>query len=67
MNDVNWWLMTLAFALGLVLTLALTVRRVQREVPVYGAQGRGPSAGAAGSDSGAGKHEAPEDNTVDDR
>jgi len=34
MRDVNWWLMTLAFLLGLVLTLALTIRRVTREVPV---------------------------------
>ncbi|MDV3129812.1 hypothetical protein M1247_33245 [Mycobacterium sp. 21AC1] len=42
MSDVNWWLMVLAFVLGLVLTLALTVRRVTREVPVYGAPGREP-------------------------
>jgi hypothetical protein len=34
MRDVNWWLMTLAFLLGLVLTLALTIRKVTREVPV---------------------------------
>lgn len=40
MNNVNWWLMALSFVLGLVLTLALTVRRVKREVPVYGALGR---------------------------
>lgn len=46
MNDVNWWLMALAFVLGLVLTLALTLRRVKREVPVYGALGRRPDAGA---------------------
>ncbi|WKG02570.1 hypothetical protein [Mycolicibacterium sp. HK-90] len=45
MNDVNWWLMALAFVLGLVLTLALTLRRVKREVPVYGALGRRPDAG----------------------
>lgn len=42
MKDVNWWLMVLAFLLGLGLTLLLTVRRVKREVPVYGALGRGP-------------------------
>lgn len=48
MSDVNWWLMALAFVLGLVLTLALTLRRVKREVPVYGALGRRPDA-AAGS------------------
>lgn len=34
MRDVNWWLMTLAFLLGLVLTLALTIRKITREVPV---------------------------------
>ncbi len=35
MQNVNWWLMALAFALGLVLTLALMIRRVKREVPEY--------------------------------
>ncbi|WP_441958271.1 channel accessory protein ArfC, sunset domain variant [Mycolicibacterium houstonense] len=45
MSDVNWWLMALAFVLGLVLTLALTLRRVKREVPVYGALGRRPDTG----------------------
>ena len=34
MHDVNWWLMTLAFLLGLLLTLALTIRKVTREVPL---------------------------------
>lgn len=48
MSDVNWWLMALAFVLGLVLTLALTLRRVKREVPVYGALGRRPDTGATG-------------------
>ncbi|WP_217349350.1 channel accessory protein ArfC, sunset domain variant [Mycolicibacterium fortuitum] len=48
MSDVNWWLMALAFVLGLVLTLALTLRRVKREVPVYGALGRRPEPAAAG-------------------
>ncbi|MEN3220228.1 hypothetical protein PUR22_05205 [Mycolicibacterium porcinum] len=47
MSDVNWWLMALAFVLGLVLTLALTLRRVKREVPVYGALGRRPDVPAA--------------------
>jgi uncharacterized membrane protein ArfC len=47
MSDVNWWLMALAFVLGLVLTLAVTLRRVRREVPVYGALGRRPETGAA--------------------
>ena len=36
MQNVNWWLMVLAFVLGLVLTLALMIRRVKREVPEYG-------------------------------
>lgn len=34
MNDVNWWLTALAFMVGMALTFALTIRRVQREVPV---------------------------------
>ena len=44
MNDVNWWLMALAFLLGLALTFALMIRRVTREVPVSQAVGvRGPA------------------------
>ena len=42
MQNVNWWLMALAFLLGLILTLSLLIRRVKREVPEYGALGRGP-------------------------
>ena len=42
MSDVNWWLMALAFALGVLLTLAFMIRRVTREVPVYAPLGRGP-------------------------
>ena len=34
MGHVNYWLVGLAFLLGLLLTFALTVRRVKREVPV---------------------------------
>lgn len=34
MDHVNYWLVGLAFLLGLLLTFALTVRRVKREVPV---------------------------------
>ena len=45
MRDVNGWLMALAFLLGLVLTLGLTVRRVTREVPVT----HTVAAGAAGA------------------
>jgi hypothetical protein len=33
MHNVNWWLMTLAFLLGLLLTLAMMIRKVTREVP----------------------------------
>jgi uncharacterized membrane protein ArfC len=33
MHDVNWWLMAVAFLLGLVLTLVLTIGRVKSEVP----------------------------------
>jgi uncharacterized membrane protein ArfC len=47
MNDVNWWLMALSFLLGLALTLAFMVKRVTREVPIYGALGRGPGVEAA--------------------
>ena len=34
MGDVNWWLMALAFVLGLLLTFAMMIRKVTREVPV---------------------------------
>ena len=45
MEDVNWWLMALSFLLGLLLTFALMVRRVTREVPITESVGvRGPSA-----------------------
>jgi uncharacterized membrane protein ArfC len=37
MSDPNGWMMSLSFLLGLSLTLALTIRRVTREVPVTGA------------------------------
>ena len=52
MQNVNWWLMALAFLLGLILTLFLLIRRVKREVPVYaslagGAAGAGVAGGAA--------------------
>jgi hypothetical protein len=33
MPDLNWWLMALAFLLGLLLTFAMMIRRVTREVP----------------------------------
>jgi hypothetical protein len=34
MDQMNWWLIGLAFVLGLSLTFVLTIRRVKREVPV---------------------------------
>jgi ABC-type arginine/histidine transport system permease subunit len=34
MGHVNFALLVVAFLLGLLLTLALTIRRVTREVPV---------------------------------
>jgi len=37
MPDPNGWMMSLSFLLGLSLTLALTIQRVTREVPVTGA------------------------------
>jgi hypothetical protein len=50
MQDLNWWLMALAFLLGLILTLFLLIRRVKREVPVYASLAGGAAvAGAAGA------------------
>lgn len=39
---MSCWLLALSFILGVVLTLAFTLRRVQREVPVYEVLGKGP-------------------------
>src|ERR1700712_3959223 len=36
MRHVNYWLASLSFLLGLVLTLTFRIRRVKREVPVHG-------------------------------
>jgi uncharacterized membrane protein ArfC len=44
---VNWWLVALAFALGLVITLAFMVRRVERGVPLSAAAGAAGAATAA--------------------
>lgn len=33
MDHAQWWLIALAFVLGLVLTFAFTIRRVKVEVP----------------------------------
>jgi uncharacterized membrane protein ArfC len=45
MGQVNYWLVGVAFLLGLFLTFALTIRRVKREVPVRSSVG----AAAAGT------------------
>jgi hypothetical protein len=37
MPELTWWLMALAFLLGMALTFAMMIRRVTREVPVTGA------------------------------
>ncbi len=42
MPELNWWLMALAFLLGLLLTFAMMIRRVTREVPVDRATGTDP-------------------------
>lgn len=59
MTDANWWLMALAFALGVALTLASMVRRVTSEgpasVPHDGAMG------FAGGRSGAESEKEPDD------
>jgi hypothetical protein len=44
---VNWWLVALAFVLGLVITGAFMIRRVEREVPVSAVAGAAGAAGAA--------------------
>jgi uncharacterized membrane protein ArfC len=35
MGHTNHWLLALSFVMGLILTLALVIRRVDREVPVH--------------------------------
>lgn len=54
MRDVNGWLMTLSFLWGLILTSALMMRRVTREVPVIVAVPDGTGAGAVSDSTGAG-------------
>jgi hypothetical protein len=49
MSHVNGWLLGFAFLLGLLLTFALTIRRVKREVPVSSSVGAA-SAGTAESE-----------------
>jgi uncharacterized membrane protein ArfC len=39
-NHVHWWLFALSWVTGLVLTLALTIRPVKRQVPVGTSAGR---------------------------
>ncbi len=45
MSNVTYWLMTLAFVLGLLLTFALMIRRVKRQIPIYAALGASAGAG----------------------
>jgi uncharacterized membrane protein ArfC len=65
MQNANWWLMALAFLLGLVLTLALTIRRVKGEVPASAtlaagaAKLTGSAAGDAEADDDAATLKAP--------
>jgi uncharacterized membrane protein ArfC len=49
MGHVDYWLLGVSFLLGLVLTFALTVRRVTREVPV-GSSSSPAGAAAAGAE-----------------
>jgi uncharacterized membrane protein ArfC len=58
MDHVNWWLIGLAFVLGLLLTCALTIRRVTREVPVSSSTG-GVAAGGTVGDAAESKTEEP--------
>jgi hypothetical protein len=54
MQTANWWLMALAFLLGLVLTLFLLIRRVKCEVPEYATLAGGAGVAAAGAAGAAG-------------
>lgn len=51
MDHAHWGLIALAFVLGLVLTFAMMIRRVEREVPVTttSAAAAGAAAAAAGA------------------
>lgn len=52
MHNVNWWLMAVAFLLGLVLTLFLTIRRATAETAEHVGEPYGPGSVrvAAGAD-----------------
>ena len=45
-NQMNWWLTALAFVLGLLLTFAMMIRRVTREVP-FSTAGSAAAAGVS--------------------
>ena len=47
MHNLNWWLMALAFLIGLALTLGLMIRKVTREVPITHTVSAGLMTGAA--------------------
>jgi hypothetical protein len=40
MAHVNYWLVGVAFVLGMLLTFAVTIRRVKREVPVRSSESK---------------------------
>jgi hypothetical protein len=46
MGHANCWLLGVAFVLGLLLTFALTIRRVKREVPVSSSAGAATASAA---------------------
>jgi uncharacterized membrane protein ArfC len=50
MHDANWWLIGLAFVLGLLLTFALMIRRVKGEVPVSSSASPDPSTAKTSAD-----------------
>jgi hypothetical protein len=66
MDHVSWWLIGLAFVLGLLLTFALTIRRVKREVPVSPSTEAAAVSGAA-ADAGESKTEKSESEPEDDK
>jgi hypothetical protein len=53
MHDMNWLLMAAAFLIGLVLTFAMTIRKVSREVPVTHTVAAGIKAAGAATAAGA--------------
>jgi uncharacterized membrane protein ArfC len=52
MGHAHWGLIALAFVLGLVLTFALMIRRVKREVPVRTSTSTTAAGGRSGAETG---------------